>query len=49
MVNKMNIMVTGTRGFIGKNISEYLMSRNKHRVFNPLHGELELLDTDSVK
>ena len=48
--NKLNVLITGARGFIGKNLAEYLnnMHRNKYSLFCPQHDELELLDAKKV-
>ncbi|MDR3599029.1 MAG: NAD(P)-dependent oxidoreductase [Desulfosporosinus sp.] len=43
----MKILVTGAGGFIGRNIVEYLSSRN-HSVLSPTHHELDLMDEHSV-
>jgi len=50
LVKKKNILVTGARGFIGKNIAEYLKANfsNSHIVFFPYHNQLELLDSSAV-
>ena len=40
------ILVTGSRGFIGKNIVEYL--KDKFHVINPTHNELDLLSKKQV-
>jgi len=51
MPSKLNILITGSSGFIGKNLVEYL-SRSPHcgkyKLFYPAHKELELLDADAV-
>jgi len=44
----MKILVTGASGFIGRNIVEYLSSRN-HSVLLPTHHELDLMDEHSVR
>lgn len=48
--NKLNILITGAKGFIGKNLVEYLtkIHRNKYSLFYPYHSELELLDATGV-
>lgn len=43
----MNILITGGSGFIGRNLVEHLTK--KHKVFAPIHKELELLDEKTVK
>lgn len=43
----MNILITGSTGFIGRNIKEYLFS--KYNLFCPTHKELELLNKDDVE
>lgn len=42
----MKILITGGRGFIGKNLKEYLSK--KHEVYAPMHDELELLNEAEV-
>jgi len=49
MENKINVLITGARGFIGKNLCEYFSQNGRYKVFSPYHNELELLDTDRVK
>lgn len=44
----LNILITGAGGFIGKNLSEYLVA-NGYNVFSANHKELELLDKESVE
>ena len=44
----MKILVTGASGFIGRNIVEYLSSRN-HSVLSPTHYELDLMDEQAVR
>jgi GDP-L-fucose synthase len=49
--NKKNILITGGKGFIGKNLAEFLTTKEyqgKYSIFSPGHSELELLDSDSV-
>jgi GDP-L-fucose synthase len=44
-------LITGARGFVGKNLVEYLQlsHSDKYRIFFPYHKELELMDTDAVE
>lgn len=41
-----NILITGTTGFIGKNLKDAL--QKKYTLFTPLHQELDLLNTEDV-
>lgn len=43
----MKILITGAKGFIGKNLTEYL--KDKHELLIPPHEELELLDELAVR
>lgn len=43
---KLNILLTGGSGFIGRNLIESL--GKKHNIFAPTHKELELLDAEAV-
>lgn len=43
----MKILITGTSGFIGKNLKEVL--EKDYEVCCPLHGQLNLLDTEQVE
>lgn len=43
----MKILITGGKGFIGRNLAEYLS--DKHEIHTPSHTELELLDESSVR
>ena len=43
---KMNIFLTGSSGFIGRNLLELL--GKKYNIFAPTHKELELLDAEAV-
>jgi len=46
---KKHIFITGARGFIGKNLVEYLSrSPKKYSLYYPYHKELELLDGEKV-
>lgn len=44
----MKIFITGSEGFIGKNIKEYLLKK-KYRLIYPTFEELDLRDTHNVK
>ena len=46
--SKLNIFVTGARGFIGRNLVEYLDNNPNYLLFYPYHQELELLETDKM-
>lgn len=48
--NKLNVLITGARGFIGKNLVEYLGKAhpNRYYLFYPSHSELDLLDTEKI-
>jgi len=44
------ILITGTNGFVGKNLKEYFLSGARDvAVLSPLRGELNLLDADAVR
>ncbi len=43
---KISILITGASGFIGKNLTEYLL--NKYIILTPSHAELDLLDKTKV-
>ena len=43
----MKILITGTNGFIGRNIKEYLQSRYE-KIYCPKRQQLNLLESDSV-
>mgnify|MGYP001577440577 CR=1 FL=1 len=43
----MNILITGSRGFIGRNLVE-LFSKNKYTVLSPLKDELNLAKSEDV-
>lgn len=49
-MNKKSLLITGARGFIGKNIVEYFeqIYSNKYNIFYPYHKELDLLDSEKV-
>ena len=48
--NIFNILITGARGFVGKNLVEYLSQNHsdEYKLFFPYHKELELCDEDGV-
>jgi len=41
------ILITGSTGFIGKNLTEYFYSKD-YDVYTPTHNELDLLDSNKV-
>ena len=43
----MKILITGSHGFIGRNLAEQL--QNKYTILAPQRGELDLLDTEAVE
>lgn len=43
----MNILLTGARGFVGKNLKKYF--QNKYNLLAPTHDELNLIDENIVK
>jgi UDP-glucose 4-epimerase len=45
-----NILITGARGFVGKNLTEHLSTKSHEscKIFGPSHKELELLYADKV-
>lgn len=47
MMQAMNLFITGSSGFIGRNLAEYFSQ--KFKVYAPSHKELELLDEDAVR
>jgi len=47
MNNRMNILITGANGFLGKHLKENL--GNKYTLFTPSHKELDLLDENAVE
>lgn len=50
MKQKKNILITGARGFIGKNLVEHLnRTPDQYSLFYPYHKELELLDEGKVE
>ncbi|MDP3705975.1 MAG: NAD(P)-dependent oxidoreductase [Legionellaceae bacterium] len=44
----MKILITGTNGFVGKNLLEYYQSRYEH-VYSPKRADLDLLDSQAVE
>lgn len=42
-----NVLITGARGFVGRNLKEAL--QETYRIFAPLHSELELLDYNALE
>ncbi len=46
---KLNLFITGARGFVGRNLVEYLgQFQSKYALFYPYHKDLELADPDKV-
>jgi|TARA_B110000037_G_scaffold222729_1_gene299164 UDP-glucose 4-epimerase len=45
----MNILITGSHGFVGKNLKEYFEKNKKNTIFAPTIGKLNLTDPISVK
>lgn len=46
-MNGQKILITGSTGFIGKNLTEYL--GEKYEILTPSHKELDLLNVEDVK
>ncbi|MFH1062507.1 MAG: NAD-dependent epimerase/dehydratase family protein [Candidatus Omnitrophota bacterium] len=46
---KKRIFITGAKGFVGRNLEEYLKKQNNYELFCPSHSELELLDPEQVE
>lgn len=46
MKNKLNILITGANGFVGRNLKEFLS--NKYTLFTPSHKDLDLLNEKEV-
>lgn len=44
----MNIFITGAHGFVGRNLTEYLMRTTEHILFTPKSSELDLLNENAV-
>ena len=45
----MKLLITGSTGFIGKNLKEYFSLYNKYTVLAPNETELDLTNADDVK
>ncbi|MBI5530075.1 MAG: NAD(P)-dependent oxidoreductase [Candidatus Doudnabacteria bacterium] len=45
-MKNLNLFITGSSGFVGKNLTEYF--GDKYTLFTPSHSELELLDEHAV-
>jgi len=45
----MNILITGSQGFVGKNLKEYFEKKNEGQILSPLMEDLNLTDPVSVK
>lgn len=45
--NRKKVFITGSSGFIGRNLKEYL--QKNYKVFAPTHRQLDLLDVDKVR
>jgi Nucleoside-diphosphate-sugar epimerases len=46
---KTRIFITGARGFIGRNLAEYLQQQQNYELFCPAHQDLELLNPEEVE
>ncbi len=44
----MKILITGTHGFVGRNVKEYLEKDKKYEIYAPLRSELDCTDEESV-
>ncbi len=44
----MDILITGANGFIGKNLTEYLVNNPYYKIYSPPSKELNLIDENSV-
>lgn len=45
---RQKLLITGTRGFVGRNLKEYFAAGGRYEVLSPLREELDLLDHASV-
>ena len=45
----MNILITGSQGFVGENLKEYFEKKNENQILAPLIEDLNLTDPASVK
>jgi GDP-L-fucose synthase len=45
---KINLLLTGARGFLGQNLQEYFSSQADFNLFTPTHTELDLTDVNSL-
>ncbi len=49
MAKKLNVLITGARGFIGRNLVEFLgREKESYSLFSPYHKELDLTDEGKV-
>ena len=44
----MKILITGSSGFVGRNVTEYLQAKEKYELVTPSSKELNCIDEDSV-
>ena len=44
----MNILITGSKGFVGRNLAELFSANNKHTVLTPVKSELNLANSEGV-
>ena len=48
MQKRKTILITGSTGFIGKNLAEFLEGKKEYDLLRPSHSQLELLDPEKV-
>lgn len=48
-MEKQKILVTGSSGFIGRNIKEYLEEKDQYELYTPSSQELDCINEDEVK
>lgn len=45
---KKNLLLTGSRGFLGQNLAEYFVANPDYQLFTPDHAELDLSQAESL-